>query len=107
MHLPAGTSLNESPSEKEGKLVQDGDFKVSGVTLNESPSEKEGKLGTPYGGGSQIFLSLNESPSEKEGKYVRPSCRSWSSASLNESPSEKEGKCRLASVIASMLIRPQ
>ena len=87
--------------------MQDGDFKVSGVTLNESPSEKEGKLGTPYGGGSQIFLSLNESPSEKEGKYVRPSCRSWSSASLNESPSEKEGKCRLASVIASMLIRPQ
>ena len=40
---PASTTLNESPSEKEGKLVQDGDFKVSGVTLNESPSEKEGK----------------------------------------------------------------
>ena len=62
-------SLNESPSEKEGK---------SGVwlircwrnsSLNESPSEKEGKFdeGVPL---ADFQISLNESPSEKEGKSV-------------------------------------
>ena len=67
MHLPAGTSLNESPSEKEGKLVQDGDFKVSGVTLNESPSEKEGKLGTPYGGVPRSFYPSMKVPPKRKG----------------------------------------
>ena len=37
-------SLNESPSQKEGKLLRDR-FPVVGVKigLNESPSQKEGK----------------------------------------------------------------
>ena len=38
------------------------------LTLNESPSEKEGKLSETF----RIILaapSLNESPSEKEGKF--------------------------------------
>ena len=35
--------LNESPSEKEGKLAVLNAFLVQIVTLNESPSEKEGK----------------------------------------------------------------
>ena len=36
-------SLNESPSEKEGKSVHHLDDRHAGVGLNESPSEKEGK----------------------------------------------------------------
>ena len=67
---PGFGGLNESPSEKEGKFVQDGDFKVSGVSLNESPSEKEGKSpadASPAG----CSARLNESPSEKEGKYCQ------------------------------------
>ena len=37
-------SLNESPSEKEGKSLQHG-VAVKGLSgLNESPSEKEGKF---------------------------------------------------------------
>ena len=37
-------------------------------SLNESPSEKEGKLG--YGPlENQLRAALNESPSEKEGKW--------------------------------------
>ena len=40
---------------------------VDGGTLNESPSEKEGKLSRRVISGFPN-LSLNESPSEKEGK---------------------------------------
>ena len=35
--------LNESPSEKEGKLMTDDGEPVGMLSLNESPSEKEGK----------------------------------------------------------------
>ena len=39
-------------------------------TLNESPSEKEGKFITPWCIG-EFGGALNESPSEKEGKLAR------------------------------------
>ena len=60
-------------------------------SLNESPSEKEGKLGSaealvPFNGG------LNESPSEKEGKFQQVGGLRQNLGGLNESPSEKEGK---------------
>ena len=35
--------LNESPSEKEGKLALTASPHISRMSLNESPSEKEGK----------------------------------------------------------------
>ena len=41
------TALNESPSEKEGKLQTAPKNLMSSLTLNESPSEKEGKPSTP------------------------------------------------------------
>ena len=40
---PRGTSLNESPSEKEGKFFLFLFRLWRGLALNESPSEKEGK----------------------------------------------------------------
>ena len=60
-------------------------------SLNESPSEKEGKFGE---GGffENVALALNESPSEKEGKFVLDPLRQDTDPPLNESPSEKEGK---------------
>ena len=84
-------------------------------SLNESPSEKEGKSWTSTERASRA--SLNESPSEKEGKWLSWLCRTGVSGAsmkalpkrkgnrrghrrggfvyrgLNESPSEKEGKC--------------
>ena len=36
-------SLNESPSEKEGKWLRQKAISPSPLSLNESPSEKEGK----------------------------------------------------------------
>ena len=36
-------SLNESPSEKEGKFSRPQAAQLDSVRLNESPSEKEGK----------------------------------------------------------------
>ncbi len=41
----AALTLNESPSEKEGKFLMRPDKKAIAPTLNESPSEKEGKSG--------------------------------------------------------------
>ena len=60
-------TLNESPSEKEGKYTQTLTDKDGKTSLNESPSEKEGKSATCAPSGVRA-LSLNESPSEKEGK---------------------------------------
>ena len=62
-----------------------------GEALNESPSEKEGKLPTCLAAGA-VMTSLNESPSEKEGKYGCTRCATTLAMPLNESPSEKEGK---------------
>ena len=39
------STLNESPSEKEGKSENNLLVILSAFTLNESPSEKEGKFG--------------------------------------------------------------
>ena len=36
-------TLNESPSEKEGKFFEPIENLLKGAALNESPSEKEGK----------------------------------------------------------------
>ena len=64
----AVASLNESPSEKEGKSPENV-LKVleANETLNESPSEKEGKS-EPSTPAPEVTETLNESPSEKEGK---------------------------------------
>ena len=42
-------------------------FRIPAASLNESPSEKEGKF--PAGAAASEAPSLNESPSEKEGKF--------------------------------------
>ena len=63
------TALNESPSEKEGKLPPYSETQTYLSPLNESPSEKEGKSTTTYPL-HLLLASLNESPSEKEGKFV-------------------------------------
>ena len=61
--------LNESPSEKEGKLPPAIEASPPPRRLNESPSEKEGKSDATDGSMSSSSVSLNESPSEKEGKF--------------------------------------
>ena len=61
------------------------------LSLNESPSEKEGKC-RDIVGGIASGIPLNESPSEKEGKFLSTVTKSAPSRALNESPSEKEGK---------------
>ena len=65
---------------------------VNHDSLNESPSEKEGKS-HPWLTAACCALSLNESPSEKEGKLVEVLAQRGEIFRLNESPSEKEGKC--------------
>ena len=43
MHSVGAISLNESPSEKEGKSGVSNRDSLATKALNESPSEKEGK----------------------------------------------------------------
>ena len=62
------SGLNESPSQKEGKLSLEGVLLVHRGCLNESPSQKEGKSVRPCVGAVRLF-GLNESPSQKEGKF--------------------------------------
>ena len=52
---PNSSSLNESPSEKEGKWVSSLPFGAHNTALNESPSEKEGKFTSP----SAMVFGLN------------------------------------------------
>ena len=85
-------SLNESPSEKEGKSAVAACLNVSRLgPLNESPSEKEGKSDKMHAYAAAAS-ALNESPSEKEGKLTLQCIKKALPPSLNESPSEKEGK---------------
>ena len=106
--------LNESPSEKEGKLAKGNPPSYPASGLNESPSEKEGKCYLLLQPSLQT-VCLNESPSEKEGKSrskwdanagnfasmkvppkrkgnVEDGLGFYFGECLNESPSEKEGK---------------
>ena len=64
----ANLTLNESPSEKEGKSFRALAGLLRPVALNESPSEKEGKSETGRAAWESLMQALNESPSEKEGK---------------------------------------
>ena len=51
----AGSSLNESPSEKEGKSALAELAPEAAAALNESPSEKEGKLATGLAGAVSTY----------------------------------------------------
>ena len=99
------------PPKRKGNLHPRTPDPTCSPSLNESPSEKEGKSGN----GLTVALTdvgLNESPSEKEGKSLSIICGRANHQSLNESPSEKEGKCSEASpnlsrVWASMKVPPK
>ena len=85
-------SLNESPSEKEGKWARllrvNGAVEVASMKV---PPKRKGNTGAPEVPAKGCCL--NESPSEKEGKFLQRLLEpNKSVARLNESPSEKEGK---------------
>ena len=55
------------PPKRKGNLKDFLEMLILSLSLNESPSEKEGKYFFSRPGHGKIF-TLNESPSEKEGK---------------------------------------
>ncbi len=66
-------SLNESPSEKEGKYAVLQRVRVnSAVPSMKVPPKRKGNADNLHKTHSQI-AALNESPSEKEGKFSRRS----------------------------------
>ena len=93
--MPPLRSLNESPSEKEGKLAPRPDGYVSPFASMKVPPKRKGN--TNWAHHLILSSSLNESPSEKEGKCDPAGLKKnyRTAVPLNESPSEKEGKWRL------------
>ena len=87
----ANLTLNESPSEKEGKFEVVGGVSERGCPSMIVPRTRKGNNWAKKCTAEQI-RALNESPSEKEGKYTVRCAASRISSALNESPSEKEGK---------------
>ena len=79
------------PPKRKGNPHPETHSRTDHLSLNESPSEKEGKYPASITRTGWAF-SLNESPSEKEGKSGLLSHSSLHLYCLNESPSEKEGK---------------
>ena len=113
------STLNESPSEKEGKsrAIISARIRMSSP-LNESPSEKEGKFKPLMTSRMVVVPSMKVPPKRKGNTQMSPQfwaengpsmkvppkrkgnfCPGLSAGfqcvALNESPSEKEGKCRL------------
>ena len=88
------TALNESPSEKEGKLLVVIVQWCIMISLNESPSEKEGKLSPSTGWTCSGTRPSMKVPPKRKGNSTVWMCWDGGSESLNESPSEKEGKSR-------------
>ena len=62
---PLNGSLNESPSEKEGKFLTVSNGGSARRRLNESPSEKEGKFMTRRGAGGARQASMKVPPKRK------------------------------------------
>ena len=79
------------PPKRKGNALVACIVVYASLTLNESPSEKEGKYGKGLSK-RRLRWTLNESPSEKEGKSAKDNNLEVEVTSLNESPSEKEGK---------------
>ena len=87
----ANLTLNESPSEKEGKSVSTGSNPLRRTPSMKVPPKRKGN-GARCLRGDAYLVALNESPSEKEGKLRFFLWRKRRIRTLNESPSEKEGK---------------
>ena len=84
-------SLNESPSEKEGKSPLYAYTRADLAASMKVPPKRKGNT-KRVERFSPVAWCLNESPSEKEGKFRVTNVETGESFSLNESPSEKEGK---------------
>ena len=68
VHCGLGHCLNESPSEKEGKLTAFAQSLHSPLSLNESPSEKEGKSEVVTLIPSDGWASM-KAPPKRKGNY--------------------------------------
>ena len=88
--LMGTAGLNESPSQKEGKLDRlRVDQQLTNASMKALPKRKGNYWKQTISG---CYACLNESPSQKEGKSNYAAWLSSLSGGLNESPSQKEGK---------------
>ena len=63
------------PPKRKGNVDIETVKKRTATSLNESPSEKEGKYVSVQSNVASGWLALNESPSEKEGKSAGAAAR--------------------------------
>ena len=85
------TSLNESPSEKEGKYSTNRRFSQIGQPSMKVPPKRKGNDFDLFVVGFGLFPSMKVPPKRKGNST--PQLTLPVALSLNESPSEKEGKC--------------
>ena len=100
-------TLNESPSEKEGKWwhdARDGEG-VSAPSMKALPKRK-GNTRRSSPPRKLICPSMKALPKRKGNMDTRPNCRG-SPSTLNESPSEKEGKFQFLKSEWGLCITPQ
>ena len=90
MERPRKASMKVPPKRKGNEE----DFqllRIQRISLNESPSEKEGKFFPPLSSSRLIRASMKVPPKRKgNGEQLRVPAHK--ATRLNESPSEKEGK---------------
>ena len=85
------SALNESPSEKEGKLLMCSPCKEAAQPSMKVPPKRKGNGASLIGCSPSAEPSMKVPPKRK-GNYIQISAFLLNCISLNESPSEKEGK---------------
>ena len=98
MFVPSsvGASMKVPPKRKGNPSLHTPCWNAT--CLNESPSEKEGKLEAKRAGLLAIPASMKVPPKRK-GNADQDDVGSFSTCCLNESPSEKEGKWSFRGVV--------
>ena len=89
---PPGSCLNESPSEKEGKLLCPLSWLVCRLASMKVPPKRKGN--TSRGGSIVSFPASMKVPPKRKGNTSLQAVCNLRGHGLNESPSEKEGKWR-------------
>ena len=100
------SSLNESPSEKEGKCAYLFAPVARLVPSMKVPPKRKGNAPSAPPSFPPKSPSMKVPPKRK-GNLEHPGLLATPRLALNESPSEKEGKFRVRGVLASVFLPPQ
>ena len=96
----------KAPPKRKGNLRWLVRACSANLTLNESPSEKEGKFEVVGGESERVCPSMKVPPKRKGNNWAKK-CTAEQIRALNESPSEKEGKSANCIFAGQVVFGPQ